>query len=189
MNIQTTTQSATEIEADVVAIGIWENESLDGAAKDIDDASGGVLSKMIELEEVSAARFTTSVLHGPSGVKAPIVLVVGLGKKEDVDETFSYRIGGVVSKAAGSKQRKHVATYINVDVPSETICGLMNGCIGQDLYMEKKKLNEIESVSLGFEVADEDLSRGRVLGESILLTRKLVNMRGHDRANRIRFRI
>ncbi len=180
MNIQTTTVSATEIEADVVAIGIWKDEPLDGPAKEIDDAAGGVLSRMIELEEVSAERFSTSVLHGPAGVKAPLVLVVGLGSKDDVDETFSYRVGGVVSKTVGSKQREHVATYINVDVVPDAICGLINGCVGQDLYMEKKKLNEIQSVSLGFEVSTEDLTRGKVLGESIRLTRRLVNMPAND---------
>ena len=57
MKIQTTSQSVTEIEADVVAIGIWKDEPLQGPSKELDDAAGGLLSKMIELEEVSADRF------------------------------------------------------------------------------------------------------------------------------------
>ena len=180
MKIQSTSESIHEIKADVVAVGIWEAEPLDGAAKVLDDATGGLLSRAIELEELSSDQYATTTLLAPAGIESPVVLVVGLGSRDEVEPSFSYRVGGVVAKFSADKARKHVATFIEVDSVPDTVCGLINGCVGQDLYMGKKKLNEIDSVSLGFEVSDADLEKGRVLGESVRLTRRVVNMPAND---------
>ena len=141
MKIESTDVSATTIQADAIAIGIWKDQPLQGPAQQVDQATGGAISKLIEMEEVSADLLSTSTLLAPAGVAAPIVLVVGLGKQEDTDQTFSARVGGLITKSLGSKSRQHVAVYIDVPKVDELVCGLLNGCVGQDLFLEKKKLH------------------------------------------------
>ncbi len=180
MKIESTSSPITEIEACAVAVGIWKDKPLNGAAKQLDDATHGVLSSMIEQEEISSARFTATKLLGLSGVKAPIVLVVGLGDPEDVPASFSNRVGGTVSKSLATQARQHVATYFDVASLPEFVSGLINGCVGQDLYLEKKKLHPIEQVSVFGEVDQDQVRQGAVLGESVKLVRKLVNMPASD---------
>ena len=183
MKIESTTDLPNTIEADAIAIGIWKDLPLEGAAKQIDEATNGTLSKLIEIEEVSASRYSTTTLLAPAGVGANIVLVVGLGDKEDdSDLAFSSRVGGVIAKSLATKPREHVAVYVDVPQSDELVCGLLNGCVGQDLYLEKKKLYPIQQVSICLDepVSEESISHGRILGESVKLTRHLVNLPAND---------
>ena len=148
MNIEITNESVLDIDADAVAVGIWNDQPLDGAAKEVDDASGGVISRMLELDEISASRYQSTLLMSLSGVKAPLILVVGLGDKEKEEASFSYRIGGVVTKALGGKARKHVATFVDVPKVNEMVAGAINGCAGQDLFLAEKKLLPIDNFSI-----------------------------------------
>lgn len=182
MHIEFAKESIDKIKADAVAVGLWKDEPLDGPAKQVDEATGGAITKLIELEEVSTDLYATTTVLAPGGIESPILLVVGLGDKDHGDEAFSNRIGGVVAKSLGGKLREHVAVYIDVPQVDEMVCGLLNGCVGQDLYLEKKKLFSIEKVSLwqSEEISDQDVQRGRVLGESVKLTRRLVNLPAND---------
>lgn len=180
MKIESTSTSITEIEACVVAVGIWKDKPLDGAAKQLDEVTGGIISTMIEQEEISAARCTTTKLLGLAGLKSSIVLVVGLGDADDVPASFSNRIGGTITKSLGSKNRQHVASYIDVPAVPEFVSGLLNGCVGQDLYLEKKKLHPVEQISIFGDIETGEIQQGRVLGESVKLVRKLVNMPASD---------
>jgi leucyl aminopeptidase len=182
MKIETTDAPVETIEADAVAVGVWKDEPLEGPAKQLDDATGGALSKMIELDEVSADRYQTTTFLAPAGVKAPITLVVGLGEKGNLDPSFSIRIGGVIGKSLAGKARSHVAVYVAVPKVDELVSGLLNGCVGQDLYLEKKKLHPFESISIwqSDSVSDDAIQQGTVLGESVRLTRHLVNLPASD---------
>lgn len=182
MKIETTDASISAIEADAVAVGIWKGQPLDGPAKQLDEATGGAISKLIELEEVSADRYQTTTLLAPSGITTPIVLLVGLGKQDDADAAFSNRVGGVIAKSLAGKPRKHVAAFVDVPEVDGLVSGLLNGCVGQDLYLAKKKLHPIECVSIAKSDAasDDAIKKGRVLGESVMLTRRLVNLPASD---------
>ncbi len=184
MKIETTNTPVETIEADAIAVGIWKNEPLEGPAKQLDDATGGALLRMIELEEVSAECYQTTRFLAPTGVKAAVALVVGLGDKgqSDADAAFSNRIGGVIAKSLAGKARSHVAAFIDVTKVDEMVSGLLNGCVGQDLYLTKKKLHPIEKVSIcqTEPVTDDAIQQGIVLGESVKLTRHLVNLPASD---------
>lgn len=182
MKIEITDASISAIEADAVAVGIWKDETLSGSAKELDEATGGAISKLIELEEVSADLYQTTTILAPAGVAAPIVLVVGLGEKEKAHPAFSSRVGGVISKSLAGRPRDHVAAFVDVPEIDLFVSGLLNGCVGQDLFLAKKKLHPIGKVSIAKSkaVSDDGIARGRVLGESVKLTRRLVNLPASD---------
>ena len=182
MKIEFNDVAISTIAADAVAVGIWKDEPLNGPAKQLDDAAGGALSRMIELEEVSADRYQTTTLLALSGIEVPVVLIVGLGEQGQSDASFSSRVGGVIAKSLAGKERSHVGVYVDVPKPYELVSGLLNGCVGQGLFLEKKKLHPIEKVSLSSSdpISNDAIKQGRVLGESVKLTRHLVNLPASD---------
>ena len=64
---------------DCVVVGAWADASLSPAAQAIDAASGGRLKALLASGDLSGKTGKVSMLHDLPGVKAPRVLVVGLG--------------------------------------------------------------------------------------------------------------
>lgn len=74
------TQSALQTETDCLVIGVYADKSLSATAKAMDEASDGRLAALLDRGDVSGKIGRTSFLHDVAGVKAPRVLVVGLGE-------------------------------------------------------------------------------------------------------------
>lgn len=69
------------VSTDCVVVGVFADASLSPAAKAVDDASTGRLSRLVESADVSGKSGKTVLLHDLEGVTAARVLVVGLGDK------------------------------------------------------------------------------------------------------------
>jgi leucyl aminopeptidase len=65
-------------------VGVFEG-NLSAAAAAIDAASGGALKRLLESGDFTGKTGATLVLHGLAGVRAPRVLLAGLGRREGVD--------------------------------------------------------------------------------------------------------
>jgi len=74
------TQSPLQTETDCLVIGVYADKSLSPTAKALDEASNGRLAALLDRGDVSGKTGRTSFLHDVAGVKAPRVLVVGLGE-------------------------------------------------------------------------------------------------------------
>ena len=55
MKIESLSKSVTEITADAIVVGIWEDEPLSGAAAKLNQATKGKLANLIESKLVSAS--------------------------------------------------------------------------------------------------------------------------------------
>ncbi len=106
-----------------------------------------------------------------------MLLVVGLGERGDFDVGVAYRAGAAAAKHLAAKPRSRVAFFLDAGDAARTegaIAGAIAGCHGQDLYRaEKKRTPFQELLWSGADAAT--LERGRILGESVNLTRRLVN--------------
>ena len=69
----------TTADADCVVVGLYADGSLPASAQALDRASGGRLSALAERGDVSGKTGRTAFVPDLAGVKAPRVLVVGLG--------------------------------------------------------------------------------------------------------------
>ncbi|WHZ19693.1 MAG: Cytosol aminopeptidase PepA [Rhodanobacteraceae bacterium] len=67
-----------------VVVGVYDG-ALSPAAAAIDAASGGTLTRLRESGDFTGKAGKTLMLHGLAGVKAPRVLLVGLGSQKDFD--------------------------------------------------------------------------------------------------------
>ena len=81
------------------------------------------------------------------------------------------------AKRLAGKQRKQIAYFLEeqwTEQQAESgVCGALIGCQGQDLYRAEKKHNPPEEILWNGSAAA--VESGGVLGESVNLTRRLVN--------------
>jgi leucyl aminopeptidase len=90
-----------------VIVGIYERGRLGTAAADIDKASGGALKRLLKNGDISGQFARCAVLNDLDGVKAPRVVVVGLGKISAFDITkFRRALGAALRSISHSKCRQ-----------------------------------------------------------------------------------
>lgn len=173
-----TSESIAKIAAETLVVGYHSELPLSGPAAEVDAATGGVLSKLIERKEITGKRGETVSILSPSGIAANQILVVGLGARETFDRGAAFRSCAVAAKALSGKVRGTVAFYLASDWPGDWVesgvAGSMVGCVGQDLYRAKKNRNPLTDTVWAV-MSETALLRGTMLGEAVNLTRRLVN--------------
>ncbi|MFQ5609448.1 MAG: M17 family peptidase N-terminal domain-containing protein, partial [Woeseiaceae bacterium] len=80
MEYFTTTSKPSRRAVDCVIVGVYERGKLGAGAKDIDAASKGAIRRQVKSGDVSGSLGRTAVLRDVPGVRAPRVIVAGLGK-------------------------------------------------------------------------------------------------------------
>jgi leucyl aminopeptidase len=169
--------SVTETEADAVVVGVFEGAPLSGAAAQIDAALEGAIRGLVETKEFSGRSYETAPLLLRVG-KARQALAVGLGRREQFDAGAAFRCSAAAAKKLANKPRANVAFFLDeawpVDWTESGICGALVGCQGQDLYRAEKKLHPFGNLSWSGG-SEQAIAEGRILGESVNLTRQLVN--------------
>lgn len=178
MRIDAVASPVTNTTADAVVIGWHSAGQQSAAATAVDRAAAGLIGRLVEQKELSGKPYDVTPLYGLPGVQAPLVLVVGLGDRDNVDRKTAFRAAAAAARHLGGKQRGDVAFFLDDGWPADQtesgVCGALAGCVGQDLYRaEKKRLPFERLLWSGGEAAGVD--RGRILGEAVNLTRRLVN--------------
>ncbi len=173
-----TTTPADKIEADAVVVSLYQDESPQGAAAEVDKATGGAITRLIELGDVTGKANELVSLLAPAGVATPRLLIVGLGCRDKFDRNAAFEACGTAAKQLAGKQRGTVAFCLESQWPADTIeaaiAGAIVGCQGQDLYRAEKKLTPFSQL-LVRGGGDGAINSGIILGESINFTRHLVN--------------
>lgn len=174
MHVQLTTEKCHEIDADVIVIGVEADQDLEGAAADFDQATDGLLTTLIESQEITGAANSLTTIYEPPGVNADIAVVVGLGDNLE-DPALSFKAAGSAAKQIAAKKRQTVAFYLDALQIDDAVCGSIVGCHGQDLFRKEKNIHPFET--LIWSTDDEtDVRRGEILGNAINLTRRVVNL-------------
>ena len=68
MKIETTQKPAADIEASAIAVFLWKDEPLTGSALEIDTATEGMLTRLIDAGEMSSDALAVTTLLSPVGV-------------------------------------------------------------------------------------------------------------------------
>jgi leucyl aminopeptidase len=82
--------------SDCIVLGIFESQTLSGAALEIDAATKGLITRIIKAGDMDGKSGTTLFLHEVSGIGASRVLLVGLGKQD----AFGQKAYGEAVRAA-----------------------------------------------------------------------------------------
>lgn len=178
MQISTTDAPVAEIEADAIVVGIVSEGTLAKEATEVDAATGGLLTQLVESEEISGKLGDTTVLLSPAGIRAGQVLLVGTGETERFGCGEAFRAAAAAAKRLAERQRARVAFCLGdgwTERQVESgICGAMAGCHGQDLYRAEKDRHPFGEI-LWNDAYETVLESGQILGETVNLTRQLVN--------------
>ncbi|MEK6247306.1 MAG: leucyl aminopeptidase, partial [Planctomycetales bacterium] len=156
---------------------LYSNTIPAGAAAEVDQASEGLISRLLESDEIETDLLSVTPLLAAPGVAASQVVCVGLGPRAKLDAGAAYRAAAAVAKRLASKPRKKVAFYLDDlesgDITESAIAGSVVGCQGQDLYRREKKMHCFEQ--LLWTATEDDIRVGDAIGTGIRLTRRLVN--------------
>jgi leucyl aminopeptidase len=112
VRFDTPARNITTIAADCLAIGLFDEGTLTGAASAVDAATRGLLRKLKTAGDLPQRPGETQLLLDPPGIKARRLLVVGLGKPGDFTQR-SWRKAISAALAACLKTRAaHLALAI-----------------------------------------------------------------------------
>jgi leucyl aminopeptidase len=177
MEVRTISGSPAQVDAAAVVVGVFQDQGLTDSAQAIDKATGGVVSRLIERKEFTGKHAELLPLHAPQNVKTPLVVLIGLGKREELDAGKMFRAAGAASLRLADKERGRVAYFLDdAGAPELTECGIAGaivGCHGQDLYKKEKKVYPPQEIL--WSASDAAVQSGRIIGESVNLARRLVN--------------
>ncbi|MEM7456934.1 MAG: leucyl aminopeptidase [Planctomycetota bacterium] len=183
MKVELTQESPFEIDADAIVVGIFNstdgNPVIEGPVAEIDSASGGMVSKLAEAGELSAEKLSITQLLAPQGMAAPVVVIVGLGEAGRASHDLSYRAAGAAVKHLATRSRSRVAVFLNSERLDHAVCGAINGCHGQDILRQENNLHPVETLIWRTEDRAA-VDKGIVLAESMLLTRRMVNLPSNE---------
>lgn len=86
MKISIKSENIKKIKADMVVVGIFEGQSkLSGKAAELDPALGGLIKRLVSKKELTGKTGSSAVLHTSGKIASDHVLVIGLGKSEELD--------------------------------------------------------------------------------------------------------
>ncbi len=95
-----------------VVAGVFEGGKLSQAAQAIDQASKRVISEIIARGDMTGKAASTLLLHKPAGVAAERVLLVGLGKAEELNAKGTVEILRATFSALNNTSAKDAALYL-----------------------------------------------------------------------------
>ncbi len=186
LEFQLNSQNPLQTETDCLVVGVYADKSLSPSAKALDEASGGRLSALLNRGDVSGKTGRTSFLHDIEGVKAPRVLVVGLGEaakfavpqyiKAVADAVRALRIG---------PSKKILITLSELSLKARDVDWAMRQAViaadhaAYEYTATRSKKAEVtlQSVSLQADNAQSKaLANGIAIATGVQLTRELGNL-------------
>ena len=167
-----------EIDAGLIAVGVYKDQSLTPLAQEIDKAIGGLITQGIDMKDIKGKKGESHFFYGAG----KLILVLGLGRKDKIDPS-SIRI------AAGAAARASISRKVG-SVAVECFCSGLESCqpMGEGLvlgsyqfldYKTKDDENfELDSASVIGCDSDEIL-KGTEIGKAVCFSRDLSNHPGN----------
>src|SRR6267143_4935216 len=192
MQIESNGGSFQEIDVQALAIAVFKDEKADnGFLKDLDAITGGVISSVIESEELKGKEGETVYLHlvGNREIRAKRLLLVGVGERSEYTTTQVSQMAGSAVRALRGKNAKTIAVVPRLDGDTEEIAsvaveGAFIALFDPDKYRTSdKEERQITRLVVVMDGADETglkrgVERGQIIGESVNFARDLANEPG-----------
>ena len=140
MSICSTSDSIETLEADVLVLGVFEEQELSGVAAQVNEASSNTLAGLIESGHIKSKSGSCTAWLAPNGVSFERVFVVGLGKSDEFERGGAYKAFATASKeiAADADQSVVFAVeQLSAECVESAVTGVQIGCHGQDLLRKE----------------------------------------------------
>ena len=103
--------TATVTNASIV-IGCFEDNILAEDAKKLDAKLGGLLTRAMTNSKFKGSRNQSMGILCPSGIDNPLIVIIGLGKADELNEAALTAIGGNIYTTLASKAQTHAEIHM-----------------------------------------------------------------------------
>ena len=126
-------------ETPCVVVGVFDDHMLSAAARRIDAASAGTLTRLLESGDLSSKPGASQALFGVAGIKAERVLVVGLGEARKFDAARYAKTSADAARALKNLPIDSAVSYLSdIDVPGRDLAWkLRTGALAGDAQAYK----------------------------------------------------
>lgn len=192
MQIEGSSGHYRDLDVQALAIAVFKDEKADeGFLKELDELTAGVVRSVLDAEELSGKEGETAFFHllGEKTLKATRLLLVGVGDRDEYRAAQITQMAGTAVRSLRSKGIKSVAVVPRAEGDAESVAaiaveGALMGLFEPDKYrtVDKEK-RQIDKLVVALAGADEPAinrgtERGRIIGESVNVTRDLANEPG-----------
>jgi leucyl aminopeptidase len=193
MEIQTSSGLYADADVQALAVAVFKDEKADeGFLRELDGATGGLVSSILESEELKGKEGESVYLHlsaSGGGLKARRLLLVGVGERADYGAAQVSNFAGAAVRTLRSRNARSIGLVPRFEGGDLTrsVSAAAEGSVialyDPDKYRTiEKEDKQIERVVVIASGADDELSRaaerGRIVGESVNFTRDLANEPG-----------
>src|SRR5436190_208558 len=155
MNVTGSSQSCKKIDAQALAIAVFKDDKADhGLLKELDVATGGLVSRVIETEEFKAKEGETAYFHlADSELKAQRLLLIGCGERDAYKTQQVSQMAGTAAHFLRSKNAKSVAIIPRAEgdvekVSQSVIAGAIMGLFLSIEVLHQKRMEKFGMGSL-----------------------------------------
>jgi leucyl aminopeptidase len=149
-----------------------------GRLWEINQASGGLITKLVTDNVWTGAAGKVLELHFVPGLQASSLILVGLGEPSKITAASAFQAAAAGAKAAAARKRTCVAfaaDNLPVSLHLQAIVGSLCGGVGQDLYRAEKAFYLAEKM-LWLDMPPKYIDEAEKTADSINWTRRLVNL-------------
>lgn len=170
----------TSINADLFAVGVFDDLKLSSIGNDTDIYVGGQINAAIKNGDIKGKKGETSLFYG----KEKRIIVVGLGEKKKFNEEVIRQSGGTVLKTAISKKLKSVGMEVfgGKDDPSYNQALAEGIILGSYQFLkyhtQNKDLFEVSKATILNGNANA-IKKGVIIGTSVCFARDMENDPGN----------
>jgi leucyl aminopeptidase len=192
MKLTAVTGDITKIAADAIIVNLFEGvKQPGGATAAVDKALGGAISKLIQSGEIKGKQGETTLIHTFDKIKPSKVLVIGLGKKNDLNANVIRNVIAEACRYLKKASSKEAATIVHgagaggID-PEKSAQAITEGAILGTYAFRRHKSKKDENGDLnklvivtpdkkGLPKLKKGCEKGRILAEAAILARDLDN--------------
>ncbi|RLG86298.1 MAG: leucyl aminopeptidase [Thermoprotei archaeon] len=175
----------SKVSSDMLALPLFKDTQPSKLFKELDEALGGLLTRVVSVGDFKGEEGESLLLY-PSGIASPRILLVGLGRKDDVDLEKLRVFGGVAVQRAKELKLRKVAVALprGLDIdPVDQLRAVAEGAmLANYVYSEKsgdmkeREVEELVFVSTALTPGgDETLREVEVVAQAYRIARDLAN--------------
>ncbi len=180
VDLQLLNDGPIQTKCDCLVLLLGDGTGFCTTAAESNQQSGQWIQQAIDDETIGAGYGELTLVPKPTylGLNTKSVLFAGLGAPEELTSGKAFDLGAMIVRRLSDKQRGTVAIctqgVLPVELQASFVAGLLFGVEGQSIYMAQSKHQPPDQISLAGIQANE-LKHGHVIGQSVNLTRRLVN--------------
>ncbi len=182
-----------EEKSDAIALGVFQGkERLDAALSHVDTALNGQIGRLMAKGVVTGKTGEVSVIHPDGRIPARLVILVGVGKPQNLDRGVLRRASALATKKARELGAETVSTALHTLVGQDLSGRTAAEAVAQGAVMGLYRFAELKTVkpdrpdTKRFTLVESDPSKiqqvtqgakaGQIVGESVCFARDLTNL-------------